>query len=197
MFFSKTFLANAISIILNPIVLIYFIFIIGFRDKLFLDFVDFSSFFLLFFSLFLPVLFLYIISTFKIDTINKKLVRIPVKREDRNKFYLFIIFVLLFNIYVSSSFITDSFRTIIMFFVIYIGLMFFANIAIDKASMHASAFVLFVMVMIDKVSFWYFGLFILLPALFWARKYLHRHDNFELLLGTTIGLICGFLIWIL
>ncbi|MEO6729112.1 MAG: hypothetical protein ABIM99_04270, partial [Candidatus Dojkabacteria bacterium] len=121
---------------------------------------------------------------------------VSIPREKRNAIFLaatisFSLNIMLF-VYtgVSNFWVYTSMLFVILFAVFYL-----LNKFIDKASFHTAIFSFGVLYLTNKVSVAFAILLVLVPFIAWSRVYLHKHTNFQLMLGTVIGMFLAILSW--
>lgn len=189
---SKKFFANLISLVFNPFLFIYLTIFFNFNKVFTFD----STYKYIFFVVTVAILMLvYLLNTLQIK--DHALILHSLNRKDRDNYYLICIFLMSFIVLFTNSFTLNQFKSILLFFVFYCGMMFLVNHNIDKVSMHVSAFVIFIVTFIHRVSYIGFTFFLFLPLLFWARIYLRKHTLFQLYLGLFVGLLTGIFILLL
>ncbi len=189
---TELFVAKVISFISNPFVIIFFAIIVGDSEYIFSD----------------PgplLMFIVIGYTLPFIVYIKQLLHhkkhfwhfVSLERDTRNPVYFIAIYSFLFNVlifsYLNLSF--WQFQSILIF--VFFCLMFLINKYIDKISMHAAAFSFSAVYLIDKGNNIFIILLFLLPLVWWARIKLHKHNEFQLFLGTVTGLFIGVLSWLI
>jgi len=184
-------IAHAISVLTNPLIIIYFMISVSYYD---LIVKDISLFYILLFSLYVPTTVYYLMNVIKID--GFKIEKLSLDQNLRNPLFAYLLSTLIINYFFFNYIGTNEYVQLVLVLIIYISLLLFFNKLIDKVSMHASANTLFIMSLASKIDPLFLLLMLMLPLIFWSRIYLHRHTLNQLIFGSLIGLVCGLLIWI-
>lgn len=118
-----------------------------------------------------------------------------IPRKERDFIYVAGSFAFLFNAILFTYFQNVAWFFKSMLIVIFLGVFFFVNKYVDKASMHAGAFTFGIVYLVGSYGQLFSLGLIILPLVYWARIKLHKHTWKQLFLGTLLGLFMGLLAW--
>ncbi|MEP7104128.1 MAG: hypothetical protein ABI721_05480 [Candidatus Dojkabacteria bacterium] len=188
---SEILTAKGISLLANPILVLFVTFVIGNFSRIRAEWEIFGIFILIgcFFPMLLYVHYLYI---------HRKSIwnYTAIPRAKRDNLFLTVIIPFCLNlmlfIYTGQSkfWVYTS-----MLMVIFFACFYLLNRFIDKASLHTGMFSFSILYLTNRVSVAFAILLVLIPFIAWSRVKLHKHTWFQLMLGMVVGMFLALLSW--